>query len=121
MADSSILTGGKSNDGADPLRQYYRELQRGTSGMTATMHPGVAKAFSTWRICSRAWREGLKTRRWENEEPAVIDWLCWLLLLIGLLLAIGSRFLHRRMGLPRAAWLAIGMGIALGGAIRLDF
>lgn len=38
----------------------------------------------------------------------MIDWFCWLLLLVGLLLMSGSRFLHRRIGMPTPAWLALG-------------
>lgn len=50
----------------------------------------------------------------------MIDWFCWLLLLIGSLFIVGSRFLHRRIGMPAAVWLVIGGVIALVGVLRLD-
>jgi hypothetical protein len=50
----------------------------------------------------------------------MIDWFCWLLLLVGLGLAIGSRTLHRRIGMPTAVWATIGVLIALIGILLFD-
>ena len=51
----------------------------------------------------------------------MIDWFCWLLLLVGLVLIIGSRTLHRRIGMPTAVWAAVGGLVALVGIFLLDF
>ena len=49
----------------------------------------------------------------------MIDWFCWLLLLVGLLLMGGSRFLHRRIGMHTAVWLTLGAVVLLLGLWRL--
>ena len=51
----------------------------------------------------------------------MIDWFCWLLILVGLALIGSSRFLHRRIAVPTAAWLIIGAAILALGLWRLDF
>jgi len=51
----------------------------------------------------------------------MIDWFCWLLIVVGLVLTGGSRFLHRRIGMPTAAWLIIGAAMLAIGLWRLDF
>jgi hypothetical protein len=51
----------------------------------------------------------------------MIDWFCWLLILAGLLLMLGSRLLHRNIGMPAAAWLVVGVVILLFGIWRFEF
>ena len=51
----------------------------------------------------------------------MIDWFCWILILVGLILMGCSRILHRRIGMPTAAWLIIGAAILAVGLWRLDF
>lgn len=63
----------------------------------------------------------LMSRVREREHDTLIDWFCWLLILVGVLFASGSRFLRRRIGFPAAAWLIVGAVIALVGLMRLHF
>lgn len=51
----------------------------------------------------------------------MIDWFCWIAIVVGLVLMIGSRFLHRKIGMPTVAWLIIGAGILAFGVWRLQF
>ena len=51
----------------------------------------------------------------------MVDWFCWLLILAGLILLGSSRLLHRRTGVPLAAWLIIGAVMLGFGVWRLDF
>lgn len=47
----------------------------------------------------------------------MIDWFCWILLLVGLVIVFTSGFLHRKTRLPVLSWRILGLVLIVLAAI----